>query len=126
MSDYRLMFSSEFLYAFHLQGKDATVEIESVKAGEVTGEGGRKAKKPIVRFKGKELPLAVNKTNAKVIAGMYGTETSKWVGKKITLYPTTTSFGGEQKDCIRVRPKVPSGAGNTEYDEQAPEPGSNG
>lgn len=120
MTDYRLLYDSDYLYAFHLQGRDVTVEIEAVKGGELVGEGGRKAKKPIVKFKGKDKPLALNKTNGKIIAGMYGSDTTKWTGKSITLYPTTTNFGGETKDCIRVRPKVPTGPASTT---QAREPG---
>jgi hypothetical protein len=102
-----MLYDSDYLYAFHLQGKDATVTIAKVAAGELTGEGGRKAKKPIVWFEGKEKPLALNKTNGKIVATMYGTDTTKWIGQAITLYPTTTNFGGETKDCIRVRPKRP-------------------
>jgi len=107
MPDYRTMYDNAYLYAFDLQGRDVTVEIAKVVGGELVGEGGRKSKKPIVHFKDKERGLALNKTNGKAIAAMYGTDTSKWIGKRVTLYPTTTQFGGETKDCIRVRPGVP-------------------
>jgi len=111
MPDYRLMYDSQALFAVHLGGKDHTLRIAKVIAGEVVGEGGRKSKKPLVYFEGKELGLALCKTNARIIAGMYGNDTRKWVGQTITIYPTRTQFGKEMVDCIRVRPGAPPDAG---------------
>lgn len=107
--DYRAMFDRDHIGAWDLAGGDATVTIREVKAGELTGQGGRKAKKPLVFFEGKEKSLALNRTNGKVIATMYGTDTRAWVGKKITIFPTQTQFGGDTVDCIRVRPQIPRG-----------------
>lgn len=109
MPDYRTMFDKEHLGAWDLQGRDVTVIIESVKAGQLVGEGGKKAKKPILKFEGKEKTMACNVTNARAIAGMYGTDTTKWCGQKITIYPTVTQFGGKEVECIRVRPLKPEG-----------------
>lgn len=107
--DYRTMFDSEYLGAWDLP-RDVTVTIATVKAGQLVGEKGRTAKKPIITFAGKTKAFAANKTNCKTIAAMYGTDTREWIGKRITLYATTTEFGGKQMDCIRVRPQVPSAA----------------
>ena len=107
--DYRTMFDSEYLGAWDLP-RDVTVTIATVKAGQLVGEKGRTAKKPIITFVGKQKGFAANKTNCKTIAAMYGTNTKDWIGKKITLYATTTEFGGKQMDCIRVRPQVPPAA----------------
>ena len=107
-TDYRSMFDSEYLGAWDLLGKDVTVTVDRVAAGTLTGAGGRKSKKPLVFFVGKEKALALNKTNAKIIAAMYGTDTAEWAGKKITIYPTRTEMAGETVDCIRVRPGVPT------------------
>ncbi len=107
MPDYRGMFDRDHIGAWDLGGKDAVVTIAEVKAGELVGQGGRKAKKPIVKFEGKEKTFALNRTNGKIIATMYGADTAEWVGKKITIYPTQTQFGGDTVDCIRVRPQVP-------------------
>jgi len=107
--DYRTMFDSEYLGAWDLP-RDVTVTIATVKAGQLVGEKGRTAKKPIITFVGKTKGFAANKTNCRTIAAMYGTNTREWIGKKITLYATTTEFGGKQMDCIRVRPQVPAAA----------------
>lgn len=110
MPHFKSYFDHELIGAWDLQGRDVTVKIESVNAGKV-GHGGKAAKKPILTFKGRngDKRMACNVTNAKTIAGMYGTDTTAWIGKSITLYPTTTQFGNETHECIRVRPKIPTG-----------------
>ncbi len=108
MADYRSMFDRDFLGHWDLQGKDCVVTISEVKGKTLTAQGNKKSKKPIVFFEGKTLGMVFNKTNCKTVASMYGNDTTKWVGKKITLFPTTTQFGNETKECIRVRPGVPS------------------
>lgn len=110
MPHYKRMFDDkEHLYAFDLDGREVTVTIEKVYAGELQGDKGRKSKKPIIKFVGKEKKLACNKTNGKAIATMYGSNTDDWAGKQITIYPTTTDFGGETVECIRVKPVRPEG-----------------
>lgn len=113
-SDVRLMFDNNYLYAIHLEGREHVVEIEEVKGAVLVAEGNRKTRKPILHFKGKKLPLAINKTNAKILVAMFGTtDTRRWVGQRITIYPTTTKFGKETVDCIRVRPVKPQGEPDT-------------
>jgi len=107
MADVRSMFDKEYLYAFDLDGKEATVEIASVIKGEVQGTDGKKQKKPVIRFKGKQKALALNITNVRTIGGMYGFKAEDWPGKRITLYPTTTQMAGRTVECIRIRPTVP-------------------
>ncbi len=103
MPHWRSMTDREHLFAYDLQGKDFTVKIAKVVAGTLVANGGKKTKKPIVYFDGAEKGLALNSTNAKVIAGFYSNDTDKWIGKSITLYPTTTEMNGETVECIRVR-----------------------
>lgn len=107
-SDWRSMFDREYIGAWDLpKGRDVVCVIEKVKAGELVAPGGRKSKKPVVYFQGKEKGFALNKTNAKAIASMYGNDTARWVGKPIAIHATTTMFGSEQVECIRVRPTAP-------------------
>lgn len=109
MSDYRTMFDSKYLGAWDLPaGKDVTVTIVSVAAETVRNAANKEARKPVLMFQGKNKGLLLNKTNAKTVAAMYGTDTTKWAQKRISLYATTTMMGPERVDCIRVRPSVPS------------------
>lgn len=109
MPHWKSMMDRDYIFAFDLNGRDVVVTIARVEAGELMGASGRKAKKPIVFFEGKEKGLALNATNSKAIAGMYGNYTEKWIGKRITIYPTTTTMGADTVECIRVRPTIPKG-----------------
>ena len=110
--DVRKLFDKAYIYSYDLEGRDVTVEIAKVTGGTLVGTGGKSNKKPIVFFKGTEKGLALNITNARVIAGLYGGfDADKWIGKRITLYPTTTTFGSQTVDCIRIRNVVPKAKG---------------
>ena len=113
MAHYRTMFDTgRFLGSWHLPSdRDSVVEMESVTGG-VLENGTVKTKKPLVKMRGKTLLLALNKTNAKVIAKLYGADVSKWVGQPIALYvgQTRDPDGGGQIACIRVRPTRPDAA----------------
>lgn len=107
MADYRTMYDATYLGAWDLQGRDITVQIAKVVPGKLGHTGGPRSKKPIVYFERAEKALPLNKTNGLIVAALYGTDAAKWVGQRITLYPTTTQFGGATVDCIRVRPTKP-------------------
>lgn len=106
MPDYRSMFDRDYIGAWDLKGKDVTVVITRVEAKKLRNQKGQ-ATKPVIFFEHAAKGFACNKTNGKTIAGMYGPDTDQWVGKAITLYATTTTFGSDSVECIRVRPMVP-------------------
>lgn len=110
--DYRAYFDSSVYRVWHLNGKERTYRITKVTRldSEFRGE---MRKQPLLRLEDSKgnavpLPLALNKTNAKTVAGLYGNKPASWVGKTITLYPTTTDVGGRTEDCIRIRNEDPS------------------
>ena len=115
----RDMFDNKHLAAEDLRGKDWTLTISKVVPGLLKKAGTSKVdKRPIISFaeldakapKGEEAKtLVCNKTNYKTIKALYGKTAADWIGKRITIYPTTCLFGKETKDCIRVRPDEPSG-----------------
>lgn len=111
MTHYRQLYDRDYLGAWDLpEDRDVVVTIERAAGGELTGNGGKKAKKPIISFVGKEKKFVCNVTNAKAIATMYGNHVEKWAGKRISLYVSTTRdpSGGGDVPCIRVRPQVPA------------------
>src|SRR5574340_1739442 len=67
----RVAFPSNFIGAVDLDGRDVTVEIESVSQDDIQTERG-KASKIVIRFKGKQKAFICNKTNAKMIASVLG------------------------------------------------------
>jgi hypothetical protein len=96
--DVDLMFPSRFIKAADLQGHEVTLTIEGSNLDELEGDGGKKTK-GIVSFVGKKKKWVLNRTNAMCLKAMWGRETEKWNGHKVTLYPTT--FNDEP--CIRVK-----------------------
>jgi hypothetical protein len=94
---------ARYVAAYELGGKDVTLTIKAVGSAQVEGPKGNK-KKLIITFDGARKPFLSNATNCKVIASLYGSDADLWVGKAITLYPTTTSSPDGTVDCIRIRP----------------------
>lgn len=107
---YSEQYGGDYLEPVLLDGKDCRVIIEKIdpKGTVRRADNNRMIDKPILHFKGKTRALPLNKTCARVIAMMYGTNMNEWVGKEITIYPTTCdAFGEEDVPCIRVRPGKP-------------------
>jgi hypothetical protein len=127
LTHYRQLYDRDYLGAWDLpENKDVAVTIEKAVGGELTGNGGKKAKKPIISFVGKEKKFVCNVTNAKAIAGLYGNHVEKWAGKRIALYVSTTrdpSTGGDIP-CIRVRPQAPTSAPQAPAEEAAESSGA--
>jgi len=110
MPHWRMMMSSDKLHAADLQGRDHVVVIEAVKQGEYPDheDARKKIYKPDLYFRGKKKPLGLNSTNARAISKLLGSsKTEEWIGKAITIYPTTTVAFGEEHECVRVRPRLP-------------------
>lgn len=95
------------LKASDLQGKARRVVIESYEIKEFDDDG-KKTRKAILRFQGKDKGLVVNKTNGAIIAHNLGSdELDDWPGNEIIMYPTKVDFGGQMVDAIRIKEKVP-------------------
>jgi hypothetical protein len=129
-NDWRAYFDSSCLRVWHLTGKDRTfkiVRVTRLTSEMISGNKREVKKQPKLELEDGQgrpvpLPLLLNKTNAKTIAQMYGNNPAQWVGKLVTLFPSTTSVGGEERDCIRVRPKIPNAAKPARGQQRAPEP----
>lgn len=90
--------NSNWLKAEDLRGKEVELTIGKVSLEEIN-----KQHKILIEFAGKEKGLLLNKTNATVIAKMYGDDYVTWIEKNVILYPTVTDYDGKTVDCIRVR-----------------------
>jgi hypothetical protein len=102
-------FPSKFLKASDLQGRTVGVVIERVDFEPV---GQSREMKPILYFADKEKGLVLNKTNANKIIQIAGsTETEDWHGIRVAIYPTETSFQGDQVECIRIKAAPPVSSG---------------
>ena len=106
------VFGSQYLKAGELQGREATVTIESVKV--VTLNDKRKL---AIKFFGKQKGFVVNKTNSRTIERAYGPNTDGWINNQIVLYPAMVDFQGEQVEAIRVRIPGPTRQVTPQFEE---------
>jgi hypothetical protein len=98
-------FPSRYLKSFDLQGQRVTVAISQVALEDIGHDKG----KMVVYFHGKAKGLVLNRTNARTIANIVGTEeTDQWLNHEIILYPTAVPFQGGLVDSIRI--DAPPGA----------------
>lgn len=95
-------FPSKFLSAADLNGNNARVVMQNVEIEKIGDDT-----KPVLYFRGKSKGLALNKTNSKAIAEVYGDEMDEWNGHEIILFPVMTDFQGKQVEAIRVRAPLP-------------------
>lgn len=124
--DIRDSFPSKYLKASDLRGRDARVVIREITYENV---GKDQSKKPVVYFRGTDKGLVLNRTNCNTIIELTKTpDPDEWRGVAIVIYPTETSFGGEQVECIRVRKtqdarrQAASGGGLKQVQPAAPPP----
>lgn len=103
--------SSDSIKADDLKGRDVTLTIEKWKVQEFDEEGKHgpyKANKIVLSFQETDKTLVLNKTNGYAIAEFLSEDDpANWVGAKVTLFPTKTSFGTKMVDCIRIRSAQP-------------------
>lgn len=118
----KVMHPNDYLAAIEFKGRDVTLTIKAVAHEELTMAGGKKDTKPVLSFNETKKRFICNKTNASSIASMYGKQALEWIGKRVTLYPTTTAVGKKQEDCIRVRERVPDAKTKPTTDLQEPTP----
>lgn len=95
------LFPGRFIRAANFDGKDVTYTITNVMLEELEGDRGKEVK-PIVSFSEINKQLVLNKTNALALKAMFGSEVTDWNGKRVTLYPLTIEWEGNDL-AIRVR-----------------------
>lgn len=103
---WKKLVNPDYIGAYCIEA-DTTVKILSVAREIVKGEGGKSEECTVLRLEGQK-PFICNRTNAKTITKLYGSPyIEDWVGKLITLFPTTTKVAGETVECLRIRPTAP-------------------
>lgn len=94
------LWPSRYVKAEDLQGKEITVTIDRVVMEKI---GQPPEEKPIIYFRNANKGLVCNRTNGMMIAGIYGPETTNWVGKAIVLYSARVNAFGAIHLAIRVK-----------------------
>jgi hypothetical protein len=99
------LYPSKYLKGEDLQGRSVTVTIEKLTLEKM---GQSQESKPVLSFVGARKSLVLNRTNALVIARLYGDETNLWAGKAVTLFATAIRAFGENHTVVRVSPTKPN------------------
>lgn len=82
--------------------RPGTLTIREVRKTILEEEKGRTKGAPVVFFQEIKRGWVLCKTNASCLAAMFGEETDKWTGKRVTLYAAQVHFGGEKVTGIRI------------------------
>jgi hypothetical protein len=106
---YSELYPNRFLKSDLLKGKKVTLTIRDIDVEELTGENNKKEPKVVMKFVERPLELVVPKTNGYCLKRMFSNNPHDWIGKRIVLFPSTTKFGRETVDCIRIwgSPDIP-------------------
>ena len=105
---YKKLINPDYLGAYSLDpGKDMILTIKEVKREMITSTGGKKEECPVCHWQENQKPMIMNVTNMKTIAKLYGPYIEQWPGKKVQIYASTTKFGGDTVECLRIRKDPP-------------------
>ena len=84
-------FPDRWLHADDLQGKAWTLTIKDAYSEKLRGPNGEEDTCYILSFEGRKKEYVLNKTNAFVLAKLFGMDSEKWLGKRITVEPRDDS-----------------------------------
>lgn len=110
MGSWKEQYPSKYLKAADLGDSNLTGTIVACNIERV-GQGSNAEDRLVLEFRESSLkPLVLNKTNCEAIEKITGTDdTEAWIGRKVTLYASETTFQGRTVSCVRVKaPKAPS------------------
>jgi hypothetical protein len=101
------IFPSRFLKAHDLAGKPYTLTIKAVTLEDL-GHGAEKETKLAIAFEKATKMMLLNRTNAMIIASLYGPETDQWLGKAVTVYSARVKAFGAWHDALRIKEQIPA------------------
>ena len=63
---------------------------------------------PVLHFDSGVPPMALNITNARSVASIYGDNRNEWVGKSIQIFATSIRAFGSTTKALRIREQIPT------------------
>lgn len=101
--DFDQLYPGRFLKAGDFKGKDVTLTITGVTIEKLPQNTGGERVRGILAFDKTEKQLVLNRTNGECIKAMFGRDTDKWIGKRLTLFPMDMGDSSFGDLAIRVR-----------------------
>lgn len=100
-----LLHPTRFLKSAEFKGKDVTLTIADVVLEELEREDNSKEAKGVMAFRDSPKLLVLNRTNTDCLKSMFGVETERWKGKRVTFFPFPMKdpFTGQPITAIRLR-----------------------
>jgi hypothetical protein len=102
LADISLMHPSKYLSCDDLKGRTVTVKIASVDIEMVPMSDGDEKEKTVIRFEKVNKDFMGGPTNDYSLAVLLSRRPIDWVGKRVVLMPSTTTFGRAVLPCIRI------------------------
>lgn len=101
---YEAMFRGDYIAAVEMEeGKPLTLTITGIDFRSMFDEKKKgNIEKAVVSFREEERGWVINKTNAQLVAAMFGPETNDWRGKRVTIERQQVRLGGKMTPGIRV------------------------
>lgn len=96
---YSDVYKSDWLKASDFNGRPRKMRIEDVTLEKFKQEDGTSEEKLALAFVGANKRLVLNRTNGKVLVGLFGDDTDAWPGNQVILSPGVASNG---KDTIVI------------------------
>lgn len=101
------IFPSKYLKAHDLGGKSFTLTIRAASLEKV-GHGQEQELKLAIAFEKATKMMLINRTNAMIIASLYGPETDQWIGKAVIVYSARVKAFGAWHDALRIKEQIPA------------------
>lgn len=105
LNTYDDLYAGRFLKAGNFNGHPVSLTIKGFMREELEGDDGKKVK-AVLSFTETEMQLVCCKTNGYSIKCMFGDKLSDWIGKKVTLFPST--WNGEPAIRVWGSPDIPA------------------
>lgn len=89
---------------------EVTLTIASITEKKVANGRGESTNESVCAWQEKGwMPMILNVTNKKVLVKLYKTkDTTKLVGKRVTIYAEHGRWFGKEGDALRIRPVIPT------------------
>lgn len=100
---YLALFKGDYIAAVEFDGRSPTMTIKSVEVVGLEDDKGKTKDRGVVWFAETKRGWVLNRTNATLLAAMFGPETKSWAGKRVTLHAVEVQFGPKKVPGIRVK-----------------------
>jgi hypothetical protein len=96
----------------YLKASDAdpalTVTIQRIVQETMKNRDGKEETKPVIFFVEHEKGMVLNRTNAKTLEDLFGTDTDNWISERVVLAAVEVDAFGETKPALRFKKETPA------------------